>query len=82
MSESDSESESTATPRLPGVLLQPWWAFTADPGDGTADELARALENLRTQDTELAAKAMGVIAADLARRSIQDLCAMSLVLAF
>jgi hypothetical protein len=79
---SESVPESSTAPRLPSVLLRPWWAFTADPGDPTGQDLAQALEILRTQNPELAAAATEAIAADLARRSIQDRCALSLVLAF
>jgi hypothetical protein len=76
------DSESTTAPRLPAELLQPWSDFLADPGDGTAERLAQALDTLRAANAELAASAMRIIAAELARRTARDRCGMSLLLTF
>lgn len=76
------DSETTTAPRLPAELLQPWSDFLADPGDGTAERLAQALDTLRAANAERAAAAMGIIAAELAQRTARDRCAMSLLLTF
>ena len=81
MSEPGS-SAMAAKPRLPSGLLQPWWNFTADPGDDTAEALAQALKTLQATDAALAAKALQIIAADLARRPARDRCFMTMVVAF
>lgn len=74
--------EPASTVKLPAELLEPWWAFTAKPGDRTANAVANALKALHDRSPDDAVKATRVIAEDLARRSIQDRSLMSLLLTF